>query len=77
VALLPQEFPVAEEGAGGLFPPQNAAPLVIEFGEIPPGVDDIGVVLAEEGLAGGPDAFSWPVSLNRRSSSAWIFSQMA
>ena len=34
----------------------TAAPLVIELGQVPPGVDDVGVVLAEERLGGGPDA---------------------
>ena len=56
VALLPEEFPVAEEGAGGLLPPQDAAPLVIELRKVPPGVDDIGVMLAKERLGGGADA---------------------
>ena len=56
VALLPQELPVAEEGAGGLLPPQDGAPLVIQLGQIPVGVDDVGVVLAEQGLGGGADA---------------------
>ena len=56
VALLPQELPVAEEGPGGLFPPQHAAPLVVQLGQVPPGVDDVGVVLTEQGLRGGADA---------------------
>ena len=56
VALLPQELPVAQEGAGGLFPPQHAAPLVVQLGQIPPGVDDVGIVLAEQRLGGGADA---------------------
>ena len=55
VALLPEELPVAEEGAGGLLPAEDAAPLVIELGQVPPGVDDVGVMLAEEGLGGGAD----------------------
>ena len=56
VALLPQELPVAQEGAGGLLPPQHGAPLVVQLGQIPVGVDDMGVVLAEQGLGGGADA---------------------
>ena len=56
VALLPQELPVAQEGAGGLLPAQDGAPLVVELGQVPVGVDDVGIVLAEQGLRGGPDA---------------------
>ncbi|MPM40584.1 hypothetical protein SDC9_87228 [bioreactor metagenome] len=56
VALLPEELPVAQEGAGGLFPPEHRAPLVVELGQVPPGVDDFGVMLAEQGLGGGADA---------------------
>ena len=44
------------EGTAGLLPAQHAAPLVVQLGQIPPGVDDVPVVLAEQGLAGGPDA---------------------
>ena len=56
VALLPQEFPVAEEGTAGLFPAQDAAPLIVQLGQVPVGVDDIFIVLAEQRLTGGPDA---------------------
>ena len=56
VALLPQKLPVAQEGAGGLLPPQHGAPLVIQFGQVPVGVDDVFVVLAEQSLGGGTDA---------------------
>ena len=116
VALLPQELPVAQEGAAGLLPAQDGAPLVVQLGQVPVGVDDVLIVLAEQGLGGGADAvallqllaaavgdpgalggeastwsfsfwsrlsgmsmgrytFSWPVSLKRLSSSAWMFSQ--
>ena len=56
VALLPQEFPVAEEGAGGLLPPEDGAPLVVQLGQVPVGLDDVFIVLAEQGLGRGPDA---------------------
>ena len=47
---------MAQEGAAGLLPAQDAAPLVVELGQVPVGVDDVLVVLAEQGLAGGADA---------------------
>ena len=56
VALLPQKLPVAQEGAGGLFPAQHAAPLVIQLGQIPVGMDDVLVMLAEQRFGGGADA---------------------
>ncbi len=56
VALLPQELPVAQEGAAGLLPAQDGAPLVVQLGQVPVGVDDVLVVLAEQGLGGGTDA---------------------
>ena len=56
VALLPQELPVAQEGAAGLLPAQDGAPLVIQLGQVPVGVDDVFIVLAEQGLGGGADA---------------------
>jgi hypothetical protein len=56
VALLPEELPVAQEGAGGLLPAQHGAPLVIEHGQVPPGVDDPAPVVAEQRLGGGADA---------------------
>ena len=56
MALLPQELPVAQEGAAGLFPAQDRAPLVVQFGQVPVGVDNVLVVLAEQGLRGGTDA---------------------
>ena len=46
---------MAEEGPGGLLPPENAAPLVVEQGQVPPGVDDVAPVVAEQGLGGGAD----------------------
>ena len=56
VALLPQELPVAQEGAAGLLPAQDGAPLVVQLGQVPVGVDDVLIVLAEQGLGGGADA---------------------
>ena len=55
VALLPQKLPVAEEGAAGLLPADDGAPLVVQLGQIPVGVDNVLIVLAEQGLAGGVD----------------------
>ena len=47
---------MAQEGAAGLLPAQDGAPLVIQLGQVPVGVDDVFIVLAEQGLAGGTDA---------------------
>ena len=55
MALLPQKLPVAQEGTAGLLPPQDGAPLVILFGQVPPGVDDICVMLAEQRLGSRTD----------------------
>ena len=54
--LLPEEFPAPQEGAGGLFPAEHAAPLVIQAGQIPPGMDDMAPMVAEQRLRGGADA---------------------
>ena len=53
VALLPQKFRGAQEGPGGLFPAHHAAPLVVQLGQVPVGVDNLLIVLAEQSLAGG------------------------
>ena len=50
VAFLPQKFPGAEEGPGGLFPSHHGAPLVIDFRQIPVGMDISGIEVAEQGL---------------------------
>ena len=55
VALLPPEFPAAQEGAGGLFPADHGAPLVIEHGELAVGLKDAVPVVAEHGLRGGSE----------------------
>ena len=56
VALLPQELPVTQEGAAGLLPAQHGAPLVVQLGQVPVGLDDVLIMLAEQRLAGGADA---------------------
>ena len=55
VALLPPEFPAAQEGTGGLFPPHHAAPLVVFHGQLTIAVQHPAPVVAEHGLAGGTD----------------------
>ena len=44
------------EGAAGLLPAQDGAPLVVQLGQVPVGVDDVLIVLTEQGLGGGADA---------------------
>ena len=56
MALLPQEFPVTEEGTGGFLPTEHAAPLVIQQGQISPGVDNVAPMVAEQRLGGRTDA---------------------
>ena len=51
--LLPPELAAAQEGAGGLFPADNAAPLVVLHGKLTVAVQHAGPVVAEHGLAGG------------------------
>ena len=55
VALLPPEFPAAQEGAGGLFPADHGTPLIIEHGELAIGLEDAVPVVAEHGLGGRPE----------------------
>ena len=55
VALLPPELTGAQEGTGGLFPPDDGAPLVIEHGQLPVALQHIVPVVAEHGLRGGPE----------------------
>ena len=55
VPFLPQKFPVAQERPGSLLPTQDAAPLIILHGKIPVGLKDMGEMLTEKGLRGGPD----------------------
>ena len=56
VAFLPQELTAAQERTGGLFPTDNAAPLVVQLGQVAPRVDDVGEMLAEQRLRGGTHA---------------------
>ena len=56
VTLLPPELAGTQEGTGSLFPAHNRAPLVIQLGQIAPRADDLGIVLAEQGLGGRADA---------------------
>ena len=56
VALLPEELAAAQERAGGLFPAENGAPLVIFHRQIAPGMNDVAPVVAEQRLAGRADA---------------------
>ena len=56
VTLLPVKLPGAEEGARGFFPANHRAPLIIQLGQIPPGVNNIFVMVAEQRLRGGTDA---------------------
>gem|GEM_PF-2245686 len=53
VTLLPPELAAAQERAGGLFPPDHAAPLVILHRQLAVAVQHTGPVVAEHGLAGG------------------------
>ena len=53
VALLPPELAGAQEGAGGLFPPHHAAPLVVQHGQVAVALQHMGKVVAEQRLAGG------------------------
>ena len=56
VALLPPELTGAQEGAGGLLPADDGAPLVVEHGQLPIGVEHAGPVVAEHGLGGGTES---------------------
>ena len=56
MSLLPQELPGAEERPGGLLPAYYRAPLVIALGQIPVGLDNSLIVIAEQGLGGRPYA---------------------
>lgn len=56
VTFLPQEFTGAQERTGGLFPTDHAAPLVVQLWQVTVGLDDIFVMVAEQGLGGRTDA---------------------
>ena len=55
MALLPPELAAAQEGAGGLLPADDGAPLVIQHGQLAPGVEHLGKMIAEHGLGGGAE----------------------
>ena len=55
MSLLPQKFPVAQEGTGGFLPTQDAAPLIVLHRKIPVGLKHMGEVIAEQSLGGGTD----------------------
>ena len=56
VTLLPPELTAAQEGAGGLFPADDAAPLVVQHGQLAPAVQYMSPVIAEHGLGGGSES---------------------
>ena len=55
VSLLPPELAAPQEGTGGLLPADDAAPLVIEHGKLPVGLEGIGPEVGEHGLGGGAE----------------------
>ena len=44
------------KGREVFLPPEDGAPLVVQLGQVPVGLDDVFIVLAEQGLGRGPDA---------------------
>ena len=50
MTFLPEELGRAEEGTGGLLPADNRAPLVVDLWQVPIGLDNGGIEIAEEGL---------------------------
>ena len=56
MTFLPQEFTVAQERTAGLFPTQNAAPLIEHHRQIPVGLNGIFEILTEKGLGGRTNA---------------------
>ena len=55
MTLLPPEFPGTQEGAGGLLPADDGAPLVVQHGQLPVGLQNVRPVVAEHGLGGGTE----------------------
>ena len=55
MALLPPELPGPQEGAGGLFPADDGAPLVIQHGQLPIALQHVVPMVAEHGLRGGAE----------------------
>ena len=56
VTFLPEKFGGAQEGTGGLFPADDRAPLIVKLGQVAVGIDDLLVMLAEQGLRGRTDS---------------------
>ena len=56
VALLPPELTAAQEGAGGLLPADDGAPLVIQHGQLTVALEHIVPMVAEHGLRGGTES---------------------
>ena len=56
VAFLPQKLSASQEGAGGLFPTEHRTPLVVQHGQVTPGMHNMAPVVAEKGLGGRTDA---------------------
>ena len=59
VAFLPKEFHGTEERTGGLFPTNNAAPLVIKFRKVAVRFDYVCVMVAEKSFGSGAYAHSF------------------
>ena len=55
VAFLPPELAGAQEGAGGLLPADDGAPLVIQHGQLAVGLQDVRPVVAEHRLGSGAE----------------------
>ena len=55
MTLLPQELPVTQEGAAGLFPTKHRTPLIILHGQVTVRLQNVCKMLAEQGLRSGTD----------------------
>ena len=55
MTLLPQELAGPQERPGCFFPPHNGAPLIIHHGQVPPGLNPLGIHRTENCLARGPN----------------------
>ena len=56
MALLPQKLSGPQEGTGSLLPAHHRAPLVVDSGQIPIGVDILCIKITEQGLRSRTDA---------------------
>ena len=50
VPFLPVELGRAQERTGGLLPADNRHPLVVKLGQVTPGLDHIGIMVAKQGF---------------------------